>query len=61
EFLDITIFNNYDPDSVPPKGTGTGLRNVQERLSLIYNRLDLIQTRKEEDKFTVFLRIPQVN
>ena len=59
-FLDITIVNNFDPEAVPPKGTGTGLRNVKDRLALIYHRGDLIQTNREENQFRVFLRIPQI-
>jgi two-component system, LytTR family, sensor kinase len=58
EFLHIRISNNYDPESAPRKGTGTGLQNVIKRLSAIYNRHDLIIIEKKEPTFDVLLKIP---
>ncbi len=54
----ISITNNYDPDSIPVRGTGTGLNNVQRRLDLYYNKEASLNTRKENSKFTVELFIP---
>lgn len=54
----ISITNNYDPDSIPVRGTGTGLTNVQRRLDLYYNKEAYLKTRKENGKFTVELFIP---
>ncbi|WP_321298267.1 histidine kinase [Marinifilum fragile] len=57
--LKITISNNFDPESIPPKGNGIGLRNIQERLSLIYGRTDLMKIVKSENQFTLNLEFPQ--
>ncbi|WP_321281575.1 histidine kinase [Marinifilum fragile] len=59
DVLKITISNNFDPESIPPKGNGIGLRNIQERLSLIYGRTDLMKIVKSENQFTVNLEFPQ--
>lgn len=57
--LKINISNNFDPESVPPKGNGIGLQNIQERLSLIYGRIDLMRIVKSENHFSVNLEFPQ--
>ncbi|MBI9059330.1 histidine kinase [Labilibaculum sp. DW002] len=59
--LKISISNNFDPTSIPPKGNGIGLQNIQERLNLIYGRSDLMRIVKGEKNFTVNLEFPQVN
>jgi len=57
-FLEIKISNDYDQDSAPIKGTGTGLLNVFRRLELFYGNKGLISTKKEDGIFTVQLFIP---
>jgi sensor histidine kinase YesM len=57
-FLHIAVENNYDPDSVPAKGSGIGLNNIKNRLKLIYKRDDLIVIKKEKEKFLVDIYIP---
>lgn len=57
--LKINISNNFDPESIPPKGNGIGLRNIQERLHLIYGRTDLMRIVKSENLFSVNLEFPQ--
>lgn len=57
--LKIRISNNFDPESIPPRGNGIGLRNIQERLSLIYGRTDLMKIVKSDNQFTVNLEFPQ--
>ena len=54
----IKITNDYDPDSVPAKGTGTGLNNVLRRLDLYYTKKAWLHTRKENGKFTAEMYIP---
>lgn len=58
EFLNVAIRNEFDPDSAPRKGTGTGLQNVISRMSTIYGRKDLVVLHKGERNFEVELRIP---
>lgn len=57
-YLEIKISNNYDliPSSV--KGTGTGLLNVNRRISLFYGNKASIKTSKENGLYTVTLFIP---
>lgn len=59
-FLSISVSNNFDPDAVPRKGTGTGLSNVQKRMSAIYGRNDLLTTTVINEVFEVKLQIPAV-
>lgn len=59
DVLKIQITNNYDSEAIPPKGNGIGLRNIQERLNLIYGRSDLMRIVKKENEFTVNLEFPQ--
>lgn len=54
----LTITNNYDPEAAPVKGEGIGLKNVRERLRLVYNSNNLIQTEDREGKFIVTIWLP---
>jgi len=56
--LCIQITNNYDKDSPGRKGAGIGLKNIRERLKLMYGREDLMNFLKEDGSFTVKLFIP---
>ena len=57
-FIEISIFNTFDPEATPVKGTGTGLSNVTRRLELLYGSRALLKTEKLEDSFTVRIFIP---
>ena len=57
-YLKISISNNFDPDAVPRKGTGTGLSNVQKRMAAIFGRNDLLAYKAENEVFEVTLQIP---
>lgn len=57
--LRVSIANNFDPEALPRKGNGIGLKNIQDRLQLIYNRSDLMQITKKNDFFKVNLEFPQ--
>ena len=58
ENISITVSNNFDPTSVSDIGEGIGLKNIRDRLNLIYKRTDLISISKESDLFEVSLLIP---
>jgi sensor histidine kinase YesM len=60
EFLFVKITNQYDADSMPRKGTGTGLANVMKRMIAIYSRPDLVTIVKTETTFEVQLKFPSV-
>lgn len=57
-FLKIEISNNYDSDSTPRIGTGTGLSNVSRRLELFYSSKSMMTYSKENGIFTVSIIIP---
>ena len=58
KFLRITIENDFDETSSPKKGTGVGLKNIYERLKLIYHMDNLMEVKKEKGKFSITLFIP---
>lgn len=59
EGMRLDISNNFDPNQVSRKGAGIGLKNVKNRLQLIYGRDDLVRVEKSENEFHVRLLIPQ--
>ncbi|NQU87084.1 MAG: histidine kinase [Mariniphaga sp.] len=59
DFLEITIYNTYDPEVLHKKGEGIGLRNIRDRLQIIYNNPGLINVKDLNNTFTVTLMIPQ--
>lgn len=59
--LEVTIVNSFEPDALTKKGKGIGLKNVRERLQLIYESVDLLETTKEQNEYRVRLIIPQKN
>jgi sensor histidine kinase YesM len=54
----ISVYNNYDPDNITRKGTGTGLSNVARRLETIYGQPGLMQVNNTGSEFEVVLKIP---
>ena len=57
-YLKISVSNVYDKDTTPRKGEGIGLRNINNRLKLIYNLNNLLQIEDKENLFTVNIFIP---
>ena len=60
-FLLIEVNNEYDTESVSSKGAGIGLKNIKERLLLLYGRSDLINYSGDNGVFKVNLIIPEIN
>lgn len=58
--LRVEISNQFDPQATGKKGKGIGLKNVGERLRLIYGVPQLVFTEKTDNLFTVRLDIPQI-
>ena len=56
--LIIKLKNNYNQKTSNKKGEGIGLKNIGQRLQLIYNRSDLLKINKSENLFEVILIIP---
>ncbi|WP_291861047.1 sensor histidine kinase [Marinilabilia sp.] len=57
--LEISVSNNFDPDSTPVKGEGVGLENIQNKLLLFYNRTDLMTIKRENNTFEIKISIPK--
>ena len=58
--LVVMVQNPYDPQTSRPKGTGFGLRGVQRRLYLLFERNYLMETHQNDNIFTTIIKIPQV-
>lgn len=58
--LRITVSNEFDPKAISRKGKGIGLKNVTQRLKVIYGVPKLVFTEKTDAIFTVRLDIPQI-
>jgi sensor histidine kinase YesM len=56
--VEIIVENDFDPLTIPRKGTGTGLKNIKERLKIIYQLNDLLTFEKTESYFKVILVLP---
>jgi two-component system, LytTR family, sensor kinase len=59
DYLEIRLKNNFDPEYKSRTGAGLGLRNVENRLQLIYNTPDLLKVNKQDNNFEVIINIPQ--
>jgi two-component system, LytTR family, sensor kinase len=57
--LEIIITNNYDPNSISKKGEGIGLKNIRDRLQIIYNNPMLMKVEDNKIEFKVTMAIPQ--
>ncbi len=57
-YLEISIVNDFDPNAHARKGTGIGLKNIRERLRLLYKNDKLLRTAVEGTRFSVFLSLP---
>ncbi len=59
EVLEVTIRNTYDSAITSKKGEGIGLRNIRERMQIIFGNPNLLQIHDDKKEFTVTLTIPQ--
>lgn len=59
DHLSITVENTYDPAVVSKKGEGIGLRNIRERLQIIYGNSNLLKISDDKRIFKISLTIPQ--
>ncbi|WP_167605157.1 sensor histidine kinase [Maribellus sediminis] len=57
--LEVTISNTYDKNVMSKKGEGIGLRNIRDRLQVIYGNPHLLKVVNQNNEFTVTLTIPQ--
>ena len=58
EYFKIIVENNFDPEAIPRKGEGIGLKNIRNRLKLIYNQDNLLTVEKNHNLFRINIFIP---
>jgi hypothetical protein len=58
DYLRIIIENDFDPETISPGGEGIGLKNIRNRLEMIYNQTNLLQIERGSDVFRVKIFIP---
>lgn len=54
----VTVVNAFDPEAQPRTGTGTGLRNVRDRLAAHFGASASLEASIDADRFTVTLAYP---
>jgi sensor histidine kinase YesM len=59
EYIEIRLKNNFDPTGKSRTGAGLGLKNVENRLQLIYGSKDLLKINKQDNFFEVIIIVPQ--
>ncbi len=57
--LNISVINNYDPEAISRKGEGIGLRNIKERLGILFQNDQLLKFSGKNGEFIVDLIIPE--
>ena len=58
-YFRILIENDYEPESVRNRGEGIGLKNIRQRLELIYGNPGLMKITDSKTSFKVELMLPQ--
>lgn len=57
--LVVSISNTFDSNVISKKGEGIGLRNIRDRLKIIYGNPQLLKIENNRKEFKVTLTIPQ--
>ena len=55
----ISIENDYEADYIKNRGEGIGIRNIKQRLELIYGNADLLRITDNKTSFKVELLLPK--
>lgn len=58
-FYTLRLINDFDPEASRPKGEGIGLKNIRNRMQLLYNRSDLFHVTMGKIEFEAVLKIPK--
>jgi len=58
DYFEIWITNDFDPSAPARRGAGIGLKNIRERLRLMYRNDSLLKTAIEKNVYRVVLTIP---
>ncbi|MFV0364931.1 MAG: sensor histidine kinase [Mangrovibacterium sp.] len=60
QFLQVSVKNEYDAHAMKNKGEGIGLKNIRQRMSLLYQNPHLLQTNDDGKLFSVLFLFPIV-
>lgn len=60
-FLIIELENNFEDSTTKKIGAGIGLMNIKNRIVNIYGSQELFNYKKEDNRFTVTLKIPIIS
>ena len=60
DLMEIQLINDFDPESVPLKGEGVGLANINDRLRILYGSSRLLTVVRGESQFSVTMVIPDI-
>jgi len=58
--MEIKLINDFDPESVPLKGEGVGLANINDRLRILYGSSRLLTVLRGKSQFSVTMVIPDI-
>ena len=58
DYFEVRIRNDFDPEAPARKGSGIGLKNIRERLRLMYRNDSLLKISVDKNVFQVVLTIP---
>jgi two-component system, LytTR family, sensor kinase len=59
DMLEISVSNSYDASVRSKKGEGIGLRNIRERLQIIYGNPGFLKVKDTKKYFAITITIPQ--
>lgn len=60
-YIQIKITNNFEPGTPSKRGAGIGLKNIRDRLRLVYKNDQLLQTKIEGNVYIATVTIPLSN
>jgi two-component system LytT family sensor kinase len=60
ESMKAVITNDYDPGVPSRKGTGVGLQNVRQRITLAYKGMGSVEWTAQDSVFTVTILFPRI-
>jgi sensor histidine kinase YesM len=59
-YLEFKLANNFNPNTQQGEKQGIGIMNSKRRLTLLYDNDFILETKIEEDIYTLFLKIPMI-
>ncbi|WP_245577716.1 sensor histidine kinase [Gelidibacter mesophilus] len=57
-YLEVIFINNFNPSATKDESSGIGLENAKRRLNLLFSTNFILESKVENDTYTLFLKIP---